>query len=67
MATYRGLGWKLDVSAEGDIVWHSGSNSSGFKSYGQFIPDKQSGLVIFTNSDNGYPLREAVVKQIGDL
>ena len=44
-----------------------GTNSSGFKSYGQFNPDKQSGLVIFTNSDNGYPLREAVVKQIGDL
>jgi CubicO group peptidase (beta-lactamase class C family) len=67
VATYRGLGWKLDVSSEGDIVWHSGSNSSGFKSYGQFNPLKQSGLVIFTNSDNGYPLREAVVKQIGDL
>jgi CubicO group peptidase (beta-lactamase class C family) len=67
VATYRALGWKLDVSPEGDIVWHSGSNSSGFKSYGQFNPLKQSGLVIFANSDNGYPLREAVVKQIGDL
>jgi CubicO group peptidase (beta-lactamase class C family) len=67
VATYRGLGWKLDVTSDGDIVWHSGSNSSGFKSYGQFNPLKQSGLVIFTNSDNGYPLREAVVRQVGDL
>jgi CubicO group peptidase (beta-lactamase class C family) len=67
VATYRALGWKLDVTAEGDIVWHSGSNSSGFKSYGQFNPAKQSGVVIFSNSDSGYPLREVVLQQIGDL
>jgi CubicO group peptidase (beta-lactamase class C family) len=67
VATYRALGWKVDVSAEGDIVWHSGSNSSGFKSYAQFNALKQSGIVIFANSDGGYPLREAVLKRIGDL
>jgi CubicO group peptidase (beta-lactamase class C family) len=67
VATYRALGWKVDVTAEGDVAWHSGSNSSGFKSYGQFNPLKQSGVVIFTNSDGGYSLREAVLKKIGDL
>jgi CubicO group peptidase (beta-lactamase class C family) len=67
VATYRALGWTLDVTADGDIVWHSGSNSSGFKSYGQFNRAKQSGVVIFANSDSGYPLREAVLQQIGDL
>ena len=67
VATYRGLGWSLDVTAEGDIVEHSGSNSSGFKAFGQLNPDKGSGLVIFCNGDNGTRLREAVVAQIGDL
>jgi CubicO group peptidase (beta-lactamase class C family) len=67
VATYRALGWKVDVTAEGDVAWHSGSNSSGFKSYGQFNPLKQSGVVIFTNSDGGYSLRDAVLKKIGDL
>ncbi len=31
VATYRALGWSVEVSAEGDIVQHSGSNSSGFR------------------------------------
>jgi CubicO group peptidase (beta-lactamase class C family) len=67
VATYRGLVFKLDVTAEGDIAWHSGSNSSGFKSYGQLNPDKGSGLVIFTNGDNGTRLRAAVLEHVGDL
>jgi hypothetical protein len=67
VATYRALGWSLDVTAEGDIVEHSGSNSSNFKSFGQFNPAKGSGLVIFANGDGGYPLRAAVIERIGDL
>ena len=67
VATYRALGWSLEVSAEGDIIQHSGSNSSGFRSFGQFNRDKGSGLVIFTNGDGGSRVREAIVAQIGDL
>jgi CubicO group peptidase (beta-lactamase class C family) len=67
VATYRALGWGLDVTAEGDIVQHSGSNSSGFKSFGQFNPDKGSGIVIFANGDGGYRLRTAVIEEVGDL
>ena len=67
VATYRALGWSLDVTPEGDIVEHSGSNSSGFKSFGQFNPTKGSGLVIFANGDGGSRLRAAVVERIGDL
>lgn len=67
VATYRALGWSLDVTPEGDIVEHSGSNSSGFKSFGQFNPAKGSGLVIFTNGDGGYDLRTVIVGEIGDL
>jgi CubicO group peptidase (beta-lactamase class C family) len=67
VATYRALGWKIDVTADGDIVWHSGSNSSGFKAYAQLNPAKRSGLVIFANGDGGYRLRDAVLRQFGDL
>ena len=67
VATYRALGWSLEVSAEGDIVQHSGSNSSGFRVFGQFNRDKGSGLVIFTNGANGSRVRDAILAQIGDL
>lgn len=67
VATYRALGWSLEVSAEGDIVQHSGSNSTGFRVFGQFNRDKGSGLVIFTNGDRGSRVHEAIVAQIGDL
>ena len=67
VATYRALGWSMEVTATGDIVQHSGANSSGFRSFGQFNRDRGSGLVIFTNGANGSRVREAIVAQIGDL
>lgn len=67
VATYRALGWSLEVTAEGDIIQHSGSNSSGFKAFGQFNPVKGSGIVIFANGDGGFALRAAVIARIGDL
>ncbi len=67
VATYRALGWSVDVTAEGDIVEHSGSNSSGFRTFGQFNREKGSGLVIFTNGDNGSRVRAAILEQVGDL
>jgi CubicO group peptidase (beta-lactamase class C family) len=67
VATYRALGWSLEVTPEGDIAEHSGSNSSGFKAFGQLNPAKGSGLVIFANGDGGYRVREAIVAAIGDL
>lgn len=67
VATYRALGWSLDVTPEGDIAQHSGANSSGFKAFGQFNPAKGSGLVIFANGDGGYRLRTAIVERVGDL
>jgi CubicO group peptidase (beta-lactamase class C family) len=67
VASYRALGWSLEVTAEGDIFQHSGSNSSGFRAFGQFNPAKGSGFVIFMNGDGGGALRDAVLAEIGDL
>jgi CubicO group peptidase (beta-lactamase class C family) len=67
VANYRGLGWSVQVTAEGDIALHSGSNSSGFRTYGQFNRAKGSGLVIFTNGAAGGRVRDAILAQVGDL
>ena len=40
---------------------------SGFRTFGQFNRDKGSGMVIFTNGDNGSHVRAAILAQIGDL
>jgi CubicO group peptidase (beta-lactamase class C family) len=67
VATYRTLGWSLEVTAEGDIAHHYGSNSSGFKAFAQFNRAKGSGFVIFANGEGAGPLRDAVIARIGDL
>ena len=61
------VSYRYRRTPEGDILQHSGSNSSGFKAFGQFNPTKDSGLVLFTNGDGGYQLRSAVIARIGDL
>lgn len=67
VTSYRALAWRIDVTAEGDVAYHSGSNSSGFKTYGQFNLQKGSGLVIFTNGSNGSAVWKSVVAKLGDL
>jgi CubicO group peptidase (beta-lactamase class C family) len=34
--SFRGLGWGIDSTITGDIIYHSGSNQSGFRCYSQF-------------------------------
>jgi len=67
VASYRALGWSLEVTPEGDIVQHSGSNSSGFKAFGQLNPAKGSGLVFMANGEGGYGVRAAIIDSVGDL
>jgi CubicO group peptidase (beta-lactamase class C family) len=67
VAAYRALGWSIEVSAAGDIVQHTGSNSSGFKALVQFNRERQSALVLFTNGEGGAALRDSVVAHVGDL
>jgi len=44
-----GLGWGLNTTAEGDVVYHSGANRTGFRSYCQFSPERGTGIVVMTN------------------
>ncbi|MHC1738516.1 MAG: serine hydrolase domain-containing protein [Ignavibacteriaceae bacterium] len=61
--TFRGLGWSIDSTLSGDIYYHGGANSSGFRCYSQFNPREGSGIVIMTNSLSGADLWEEVIKK----
>lgn len=64
---YRGLGWAVDSTITGDVVYHSGANQTGFRCYSQFSPKDESGIVIMTNGENGNELWRRLIKEIGDL
>ncbi|MBK9088351.1 MAG: serine hydrolase [Holophagales bacterium] len=64
---FWGLGWSLNSTAAGDVVHHSGANSTGFRSFGQFSPGRGSGIVILTNGLGGGELWTRLVSAIGDL
>lgn len=66
-AVHWGLGWSINATAQGDIAHHSGSNSTGFRSFSQFSPTRGSGLVILTNGAQGDALWQRLVAAIGDL
>jgi CubicO group peptidase (beta-lactamase class C family) len=65
--SFRGLGWGIDSTITGDIVYHSGSNQSGFKCYSQFNRREGSGIVIMTNGQNGSDLWSRLISVVGDL
>ncbi|MCU0252979.1 MAG: beta-lactamase family protein [Acidobacteria bacterium] len=67
LATFWGLGWGINSTPSGDIVYHSGSNQTGFRSYAQFSPARGSGIVIMTNGTGGAELWARLVSAVGDL
>ncbi|MBZ5588889.1 MAG: beta-lactamase family protein, partial [Acidobacteriia bacterium] len=67
VAVYRSLGWSVNSSEAGDIVHHSGANSSGFRCFSQFSPGRRSAIVIMTNGVSGGDLWTRLISQVGDL
>ena len=64
---FRGLGWAIDSTITGNIVYHSGANQTGFRCYSQFNIQEGSGIVIMTNGENGSELWQRLIRVIGDL
>ncbi|MCV2367640.1 serine hydrolase domain-containing protein [Roseateles oligotrophus] len=56
LAVFWGLGWGINTTAQGDIAYHTGTNSSGFRNYCQFSPSRESGFVLMSNGLNGNQL-----------
>ena len=59
-----GLGWRVDNSAAGLRVHHSGSNRTGFRCYTEFYPATGDGIVIMTNSANGHRVWGELMRQL---
>jgi CubicO group peptidase (beta-lactamase class C family) len=58
---FWGLGVGLEKTSDGTAFWHWGDNGS-FKAYMVGYPKRRSGLVMFTNSQNGLAIADAIVK-----
>jgi len=56
-----GLGVGLEKTSAGPAFWHWGDNGS-FKAYMVGFPEQKSGFVMFTNSENGLTIADAVVQ-----
>ncbi|NUN69132.1 MAG: serine hydrolase [Bacteroidetes bacterium] len=66
IAVHWGLGWGINQTLSGDIIYHSGANQSGFRCYAQFRRDRGTGIVIMTNGTGGSELWQRLVRRIGD-
>ncbi len=62
---YWGLGWGMQYGKAGHALWHWGHNA-GFRSYVLVYPEERSGLVYFTNSDNGLSIAEDLLAVVVD-
>lgn len=60
-SVFWGLGVGLEKTPAGLAFWHWGDNGA-FKAYMVGFPAHRYGLVMFTNSENGLSLADAVVK-----
>ncbi len=52
--TSIGLGWILSKSENGDIIWHNGG-TGGFRSFIGFDRKNEKGVVVLSNSTEGWP------------
>jgi len=57
------LGWQIYHGPRGNQILHGG-NQKGFHAFAVASVERQSGMVIMTNGDNGWRLNNRVVEQI---
>ncbi len=52
---FYALGWVIQQTPNGNIIWHDGGTSS-FGAYVGMVPDKNVGVIVLTNETNvGFP------------
>jgi CubicO group peptidase (beta-lactamase class C family) len=52
--TEIGLGWMISHSKDADVIWHNGG-TGGFRTFMGFNPKTQKGVVVLSNSTEGWP------------
>lgn len=60
--TEKGLGWNIEATRVGPILYHSGSNAGVFKTFALGDAVRQRALVVMTNAANGNALYRRVVR-----
>jgi CubicO group peptidase (beta-lactamase class C family) len=60
-----GLGFAQKPTPNGMMYLHTGNNHD-FQAYAMFVPEKEYGLVVFTNSDKMLPFLKELSKTIGN-
>ncbi len=58
-----GLGWGLERTEAGDAFWHWGENNGEFQNFVMAYPEREAGVVIFTNSGNGLSVVPEIVSR----
>ncbi len=58
---FWGLGWGIAQTLHGEVLWHWGDNGA-FRCFVAANPKRKSGVVFFTNSENGLAITEDVVQ-----
>jgi len=60
---YMGLGWAVNLNfvVKEPVINHEGADV-GIRSLAFWLPDSKEGLIIFTNSDNGYKIFKEMVE-----
>lgn len=60
--TDKSLGWNLEATRHGPVIYHSGSNSGIFKNFALGDAARQRALVVLTNGANGALLYRRIVR-----
>jgi CubicO group peptidase (beta-lactamase class C family) len=60
--TEKGLGWNIETTPLGAVLYHSGSNAGVFKTFALGDAARQRALVVMTNAANGNLLYRRVVR-----
>ncbi len=60
--TEKGLGWNIETTPVGPVLYHSGSNAGVFKTFALGDAARQRALVVMTNSASGNLLYRRVVR-----
>jgi CubicO group peptidase (beta-lactamase class C family) len=59
---FWGLGWGIVRNSKSETLWHWGDNGA-FKCFVVADPAHKSGMVMFTNSQNGLAIAPAIVRE----
>lgn len=60
---YFGLGWEIYDLGKGEYALSHGGSDEGVKTLVFLLPKSKQGLMIFTNSDNGTNIYEALITE----